>query len=342
MVEANWGAPPAYGGNQAQQVEISYHLPEEPAAEPAGEAEPRVAAGGGALNVVGAVLSLALLVGLGLWGYRLAVRDVTGVPVVRALAGPMRIQPEDPGGEEAAYQGYAVNAVQGEGGVAPPADTLALAPRDTGLAPDDMEVAAPETVAMAAPAPNVETAPELQALADQIADGVAPLTEVAQTSSDGVQAALHAADQAVAQAVASVQSVPASVPGITRAPRPPVRPAALVTVAAAPATAPVAPGPAQAAPAFREIAASDIAAGTQLVQLGAFDSPEVARTEWAQLAARFEDYFGDKSMVLMEAKSGGRSFWRLRAAGFADLADARRFCAVLDAARAAWIPVVTR
>ena len=36
-------------------------------------------------NAAGAVVSLALLVGVGIWGYQLLVRDVSGVPVVRAL-----------------------------------------------------------------------------------------------------------------------------------------------------------------------------------------------------------------------------------------------------------------
>ena len=47
------------------------------------------------LNWVGAALSLALIAGLGYWAYQLVVRDVTGVPVVRALEGPMRIAPTE-------------------------------------------------------------------------------------------------------------------------------------------------------------------------------------------------------------------------------------------------------
>ena len=50
-------------------------------------------------NWVGALMSVALIAGLGVWGYQLAMRDVTGVPVVRALEGPMRVTPEEPGGD---------------------------------------------------------------------------------------------------------------------------------------------------------------------------------------------------------------------------------------------------
>ena len=47
------------------------------------------------VNLLGAVTSLALVVGVGVWGYKLVIRDVSGVPVIRAAEGPMRIQPED-------------------------------------------------------------------------------------------------------------------------------------------------------------------------------------------------------------------------------------------------------
>ena len=49
------------------------------------------------VRVAGAAASLALVVGFGFWGYKLAVRDVQGVPVIQALDGPMRIAPTDPG-----------------------------------------------------------------------------------------------------------------------------------------------------------------------------------------------------------------------------------------------------
>ncbi len=354
MAEANWGAPPAYRGTYGASSMQDSGAPESgewaaySAQEPAGGVDTldeQPARGGGFINIFAAGLSLALLVGMGVWGYKLAVRDVTGVPVVRALEGPMRIQPDDPGGEEAAYQGFSVNAVQGAGGAAAPADTLALAPRDTGLAPEDL---APAPVASVSAAPPEAVQPadatdaaaaQAAALADQVSEGVAPLSQVTQTSAPSVEATLRAADQAVAAVAAAfapaVQVIPASVPGVARSPRPVARPDGLVALAVAQA----APGAEEAAV---ELAAAQIPAGTHLVQLGAFDSPEVARAEWDRLATRFADYFGDKKRVVMEASSGGRKFWRLRAASFKDLADARRFCAVLSATRAPCIPVVTR
>jgi hypothetical protein len=46
--------------------------------------------------------------------------------------------------------------------------------------------------------------------------------------------------------------------------------------------------------------------------------------------------------VIQRATSGGRVFFRLRAHGFDDVADARRFCATFVAQKVDCIPVVTR
>ena len=126
--------------------------------------------------------------------------------------------------------------------------------------------------------------------------------------------------------------------GLKKSLRPVLRPKALQKVAA---TAP-APTPAAASAAAAEVDAASIPAGTRLAQLGAFDSAETARSEWDKLDAKFGDYLDGKQRVIQKAKSGGRVFYRLRAMGFADLSDARRFCSALLAERADCIPVTTK
>ena len=80
------------------------------------------------VNWAGALTSLALIVGLGFWGTQMVIRDVSGVPVVRAQEGNMRVEPETPGGRPASHQGLAVNSVAADGEAAGPADQLVLAP----------------------------------------------------------------------------------------------------------------------------------------------------------------------------------------------------------------------
>ncbi|MGL4280725.1 MAG: SPOR domain-containing protein, partial [Albidovulum sp.] len=94
------------------------------------------------VNVAGALTSLALIAGVGVWAYKLAVRDVHGVPVIQALEGPARIAPENPGGELAMHQGMAVNRIAAEGTAAEPADRLTLAPAPAALSDEDAAMGA--------------------------------------------------------------------------------------------------------------------------------------------------------------------------------------------------------
>ena len=72
------------------------------------------------LNLTGAALSVVLVLGVAVWSYQLMVRDVTGVPVIRALGGPMRVSHDDPGGRQQQYQGLSVNSVAAQGAAAAP------------------------------------------------------------------------------------------------------------------------------------------------------------------------------------------------------------------------------
>lgn len=321
----------------------------------------------GIVNIAAAAVSVALIAGVGVWGYRLLVRDVTGVPVVRAMEGTMRVAPDNPGGEIANHLGLSVNAVPAEGGAAQPQDRLVLAPSNVHLQAEDMDVvptAEAEEVQPQASAdrlgtviaanvteteaevavttavdPNVPlTAEDVLALADQIAAGVEPLSDLA----DGNDAPVAVAVNGVA---VNPDVIPDSVPGLRVSLRPVSRPARLPVATAArvtPAPTAAATTPAATGTVTGAVTTAAIPVGTKLVQLGAFDSPDIAATEWVRLTARFPGFFAQKDQIIQEASSGGRTFYRLRAMGFVDLSDARRFCAALSAEGAACIPVVVR
>lgn len=288
------------------------------------------------VNLAGAVCSVALIVGLGVWGYKLAVRDVAGIPVIRALEGPLRIAPDAPGGEVVLHQGLSVNAVAAAGTAMPLAESLVLAPRPVELALDDepglvgadLATGEPEGSLLAdvmldnaavfpVPVPQTQQDAVAMALAEALADGVEPLMPLSELS-----------DTAVIE-LASVDSFG----GTSRSPRPIRRPQDQMSAVAAPAPA---------AAASVEIDPATIAAGTRLAQLGAFDDVETAKAEWTKLQTRFAELLASKSMVVQAAQSGGRTFYRLRAHGFADEDEARRFCAALLAENAACIPVAHR
>ncbi|MEL6236032.1 MAG: SPOR domain-containing protein, partial [Pseudomonadota bacterium] len=79
--------------------------------------------------------------------------------------------------------------------------------------------------------------------------------------------------------------------------------------------------------------------GTQLIQLGAFDSPEVARAEWERLVRAHGDLLGTKGPLVQRTVVSGRVFFRLRAEGFANRAEARTTCSALNARG---LPCITR
>ncbi|WP_415234172.1 SPOR domain-containing protein [Pseudorhodobacter sp.] len=293
-------------------------------------------------SMAGAVTSVALVLGMGYWGYSLAVRDMTGIPVVRAIEGPMRIAPEEPGGQIADHQGLSVNNIAAEGGISAPADTLVLAPAPINLSEDDMtgpptaqdaegsplSVGVPGLASAAMtgldaqrdgeedsfdPLQTVDENTDMIALADALSTGVTPLSGDLDITLDlGPQTA---------------PSLPKGALALSPRPRP--RPAGQVTMVAVKVDA-------------AEITGENLASGTRLVQLGAFDSEEIARKEWDRLSGKFADLLTGKTRIVQAASSGGRMFYRLRAMGFDTEADSRRFCSALVAERAACIPVAVR
>ncbi|MCP4819715.1 MAG: SPOR domain-containing protein [Shimia sp.] len=296
------------------------------------------------VNRAGGLVSVGLVIGACVWGFQILSRDVSGVPVVRALEGPMRVQPEDPGGSQADHQGLAVNSVAAQGSAAKPADQVVVAPppisiegeaprAQTAVVPqveaDDLqEVEVVAAAPIVAPAPIDASKPlSVEELAAQLAAGATPLGDV-----EPVKVSLSAVDEAVQEA--AVEAKPKVVGGIKRSLRPKLRPADLATrrASASPAI--------DVAPKTME--AADIPAGSRMVQLGAFASPEIAAKEWDKILGRFDAYLADKTRVIQKASSGGRTFYRLRAMGFADVSDARRLCSALKAENADCIPVTTR
>jgi hypothetical protein len=298
-------------------------------------------------NLIAAGISVALIASVGVWGYKLMVRDVSGIPVVQAAAGEMRVRPQEPGGQLALNQGLSVNAVAAGGVAQAPVDRLTLAPKPVALTQEDMPIPVGMVAPVQQPAAlnpasnidqNIDVAGALQA--GSVEDLVAQLTAGSQRivadetdTAPKVVAAITPSTEAMPTAVVATNAVLRG-PGIKRSLRPLLRPANAPSV--------VVPVSAPAAVATNEIDAASLPAGTRLVQLGAFDSAEVAREQWGKLEGRFGDFLYGKSRIVQKAKSGGRTFYRLRALGFEDLSDARRFCSALLAKKADCIPVVTR
>ncbi len=329
---------------------------------------------------LGALISVGLMVMLLVWGYKLVVRDVSGVPVIRAIEGEARSAPDNPGGELTAHTGLAVNSVAA-GTNARPTNQVAIAPDSTALGDEDVAmgelgatarqpshevdlplattservVARPDAEAAAAAA--AAEAAEVQAAADRLAAlsenptttlGETPANE-AVTDLEGEAAGTDAINAALTEAAAAAVPAPAAVK-VSARPTPRPRRAAPAVAAAAPApaaasqqaavtqTAAAAPAPAPAP----KVAPSAISSGAPMVQIGAFDSNSLADGEWGRVSRKFGALFAGKAQVIQKAESGGRTFWRLRAAGFESRDEARRFCAALIAEGIDCIPATAK
>jgi hypothetical protein len=260
----------------------------------------------------GAVLSVALVISGAVWAYQLAVRDVAGVPVIRAVVDPMRLAPSNPGGSQTLHQGLSVNAVAAAGTALPLPESLTLAPRPMELADEDQ--AGLEPLEPVGGADVVAMAPVLAP--------VEPLST--QIETDATEAFPATQEDAVAAALAEALGLES--------------PDSLVSDAAVDVPTEMAAVVVSGA----EIDPATLVPGALLVQLGAFDNQDEARQEWLRLTGNFTDLMGGKSLVIQPAQSGGKTFFRLRAHGFVTDDDTRRFCTAMVVEKATCIPVVQR
>ena len=276
---------------------------------------------GSIMHWLGSVVSAALLAGGVYWAFSIASRDVTQIPVVSAQITPIREAPENPGGKATENQGLNVTQVAAMENP-PVAETIVLAPVAQPLADEDLPTA--ERLQMAssilATAQEVETelAVDMNALADAIIAGKKPLSDV-QPMPVRIEGA--SIEQALRLALA-VDEKPSGISPPRTTIRPKLRPSATQA-------------------AVRLPAAPAIAAGSALVQFGAYDSQSVAEQEWTRISAKLASFLGTQTRVIQEVESGGRKFYRLRAAGFNDIGEARRFCSAVSE-QAECYPVIAK
>lgn len=115
-------------------------------------------------------------------------------------------------------------------------------------------------------------------------------------------------------------------------PEPPApRPAPAPIQEAPPAAVPAAPQHAAAPPAATPPAARPAETGATSVQLGALETEADAKTEWDRLARKMPDLLGSRHMTVSRTDRDGKTWFRLRVGGFADIAQATAFCAQVRA-----------
>lgn len=109
-------------------------------------------------------------------------------------------------------------------------------------------------------------------------------------------------------------------PAVVAAP-PTVAPVTIAPVARTPAVAVAPPAPTVAKPASQPVAH-----GKAGIQLAAVGSEADARAEWQRLQKRFPEVLAGHQLTVGKTELNGKTFWRVRTAGFPDLAQAKSAC----------------
>lgn len=235
---------------------------------------------------LGAVLAAVV----GGWAMRGGDRPV---PVFEADGRPLRVKPENPGGMQVA----GLDELEGK--------AAGMAPKPEAPSPQALRAQLP-------PNPN-RSAPNA-------ASGADPASSPPAISRRDVGEADRAAPPAAAvqPAPAPSTSPQSTSPQSTRPSAAPSRPTAPAGVASGSA-----PGAAASAPAAP---APDAPAAAALVQLAAVASEQAAQAEWQRLAKRMPELLGGRKPMVQRVDRDGRTIWRVRTGGFADLAEAAGFC----------------
>ena len=278
-------------------------------------------------NIVGSIISLIVFLGIVGWGTQMILRDSSGVPVVRALDGPMRTTPGEPGGVLASHQGLTVNEVSSSQIKLPVKDTLQLAPRPIDLQAEDQ----PTSILMAASG-FLEADPSLIVASQEpfIPDVKLPKLDnnnavhmVTRSNSERTVPKLISNEKA---SLAGSNTVMAVVElGPTHSLRP--RRRSFVSIKSQ---------------VSKYVARSPqvISLGTPMAQLGTFSSKKIAMHAWINLSKKHGDYLVGKQHIILKAVVGGGTIYRLRVQGFADQGEARRLCSALNSQNAECYSVV--
>ena len=270
-----------------------------------------------------AALSIGLFGGLFSWGYTLSNLDPHTVPVIRKVEGPARVAPKDPGGEIASYQGLSVNEVQSHGTAGDTASRVTLAPSTGDLLSED--------VAAGLLIQAVLRAEESQIVSAGIRSDTPQIEPAVLGIEQDKVAALLPETNATDAPIAKIEE-----PEVVVAPEPPL-PADMLRPMARPSSLKT-----EIVYTQKPKSLKSVDAGTKLVQLGAYDSLEIADVEWKKLTKQHNDLLGGKQQLVQKANSGGRQFYRLRAVGFKNADASRALCSALIARGTACIPVTAR
>jgi hypothetical protein len=246
-------------------------------------------------------------------------------PLVKAETGPVKVKPDNPGGQEIPFQDSTVYDHLDKNSQKPVVEKLLPPPEEPIARPQPSAVPAANAGALPADAPPVVATTQLAPPLLPSAQNVAPLRQAAigapLTDVGAPTALAPSAGAIVIQPPAAAPPRPAVVPQApkptaTAAPKPePAKPAPPTSIAA------LINGAGGAAPASKS--SSD--RGSYRLQLSAVRSPDAVPEEWARLKRRFPELVSLKNSTNKIDVPGKGTFYRVEA-GPLDESAAKSAC----------------
>lgn len=259
----------------------------------------------GGMILVGVLL---VIFGFGVWyAYSQGVQRGNTVvpPLIKAEQGPVKVQPDNPGGLQVPNQDKQIYESLGSGGKNQQAERLLPPPEQP--RPEQPRAASPANPPNTSPLPALPPPPTAQQqpapppVATESPRSVAPPPQQQATAPRSVLPATPA------------QTPPAAVP------TPPP--------AAQPAHPPTAAPPAPRVAAVPPPAPVTASGGAFRIQLGSLGEANAAEVEWRRLANAYGDVLGGLPHYIERADLGDKGIkFRIQAGGFADRATATAVC----------------
>ena len=260
--------------------------------------------------IAGGILGAVIVIG---GTVALIGRSTGEVPVIQADQRPIRVKPENPGGLQIAGVN---NEIYSDGDTR---DGARLAPGAEAPNPAALRAPPPETHAPENPRPDLLAAARTAAPTANAPATTAPATTPPPTSTTAAKPVARTAPPAPQTAnPQGANSQGVNTQGVN------TQGAATNQTAAAPKPAPTAQRVEPTKPAAETPARAQ--GGRISVQLAAVRSQGAAQAEWVALQRRLPDLLGGRQAVFPKTERDGKTFWRVRTAGFSDVAEARGFC----------------
>ena len=277
------------------------------------------------ISILGAIISVNLILWAGYWAYNIISRDINGIPIVAAQPGPLRVAPDFPGGIEAENIELAVTKIASQE-LPPNPQAVELAPSTAKLVDDDITIyqaLKQKKLIGNHTIKNKQGHDEIieAELFKEVSFGALKPSSlsanytIVDNQSELVAAALALALKPSSQSTAN-SAISANINSRIMKPRP--RPVSLLVKSS------LFKNPNVILPVL-EI----VERGLAVVQFGTFETEEVAFSEWDRLSKNFAVILDGRPKYVERIQRNGNEIYRLRLGGFENLDDANRFCSAV-------------